>query len=666
MALFSIPTNGQLQPHLTQEWLLTNGLGGFSSSSVLGCNTRRYHGLLCAATLPPVGRILALSRVAETLTFDGNSEQLFELSVNQFREAFHPHGWHYLRSFDLGDTAKWEYEVEGVRITKEVQLLWKQNVVGIRYSITPSRARKIRFGLAPFLSLRDFHGLRHAGDTPFTASQSPRQVSITADQRTVAISSDAGDFEQKPDWWFGHYYAIENDRGMDDTEDLYTPGQFVLESSDTTPRSITLWAAMDRAATFDWDAEIKRRQTAFAAAHTAPPDAHPSHRPILASASESKTIKRLVRAAADFVVVRKMPSGQEGSTVIAGYPWFADWGRDTMISLPGLFLVTGRFEQARQVLSVFAQYCSEGMIPNLFDDYSNEPHYNTVDASLWFIHAVFEYLRYSQDKDTFDKLLRPACQAIIEGYRKGTRFHIKMDEADGLVTQGDENTQLTWMDAKCGGIAFTPRQGKAVEINALWYHALVLMGQNDLAAKVADSFRKAFWISPFRGLADVVNGPPGPNGYAQRDMSLRPNQIFAVSLPNSPLIETQQRAVVEVVRRELLTPMGLRTLPKSDPRYCPRYTGNQFNRDGCYHNGTVWAWLMGGFLSAYLRVNGRSPASIDHARGWLQPLIDQMHTNCVGQVAEIYEAEEPHRMVGCPGQAWSVAEALRLAVELGM
>ena len=361
-----------------------------------------------------------------------------------------------------------------------------------------------------------------------------------------------------------------------------------------------------------------------------------------------------------------MPSGQEGSTVIAGYPWFSDWGRDTMISLPGLFLVTGRFEQAKQVLGVFAQYCSEGMIPNRFDDYSNQPSYNTVDASLWFIHAAFEYLRYTNDKATFDAVLRPACQSIIDGYRRGTRYRIKMDEADGLISQGDANTQLTWMDAKCNGVAFTPRQGKAIEINALWYHALKLMGENDLAAKVSASFKQAFWISPSRGLADVVEGPPGPNGYPRRDQSLRPNQIFAVSLPNSPLTEDQQRAVVDVVRRELLTPMGLRSLARSDSRYHPRYAGNQFERDSGYHNGTVWAWPIGAFLSAYLRVNNNSATAIDHARGWLQPLIDQMHTNCIGQISEIYEAEEPHRMVGCPAQAWSVAEVLRVAVDVGM
>ena len=330
-----------------------------------------------------------------------------------------------------------------------------------------------------------------------------------------------------------------------------------------------------------------------------------------------------------------------------------------MISLPGLFLVPGRFHQARQVLTVFAEYVSEGMIPNNFDDYTNQPHYNTVDASLWFIHACFEYHRLAADTHTFETVLLPACQAILKGYRDGTRFHIAMDPADALITQGDSSTQLTWMDAKCDGIAFTPRQGKAVEINALWYHALILLGESDLAAKVRENFQKQFWISPFRGLCDVVDGP-------RKDTSIRPNQIFAASLPNSPLTTDQQHAVVEVVRRELLTPVGLRTLAKSDPKYIGRYTGPVRQRDEAYHNGAVWPWLIGAFLDAYLKVHNESPASKQQVKQWLTPLIESMDQACIGQLHEIFEADEPHRPVGCFAQAWSVAEALRIAVKVGM
>jgi predicted glycogen debranching enzyme len=337
---------------------------------------------------------------------------------------------------------------------------------------------------------------------------------------------------------------------------------------------------------------------------------------------------------------------------MAGYPWFMDWGRDTMISLPGLLLETKRFDVAFSVLSVFAAHVSEGMVPNLFDDYTGEPHYNTVDASLWFIHACFEYLRESGDRERFEKSLRGACEEIVQGYKTGTRYHIKMDPSDGLVAQGDPSTQLTRMDAKCDGIAFTPRQGKPVEIQALWYNALMLLGHTDLAQQVKKSFLGKFWVSPFRGLADVVDGD-------RRDNSIRPNQIFAASLPHSPLDLEQQRAVVEVVRRELLTPFGLRTLAPGESSYCARIEGGPRQRDAAYHNGTVWPWLMGGFIEAYLKVNGNCEQARSQARQWLAPLLAHMDDACLGQISEVFDADPPHRPAGCFAQAWSVAEVLR-------
>ncbi|MGA2582853.1 MAG: amylo-alpha-1,6-glucosidase [Tepidisphaeraceae bacterium] len=637
MAIYSVETYGELRPHLQEEWLLTNGLASYAAGTVVGCATRRYHGLLCAATLPPVGRVMLLNRIGEILNVEGQADRLLELSICQFGSDFHPRGDRYLRRFDLDDgIARWNYDVEGIRICKEVQLLWQKNAVGIRYRVEPGEQR-LELSLLPFARLLDFHSLRR-GKREFQEEHSPRGCTLADGANRLSIVADGGSYVVQPDWWFGHTYAIETERGLDDTEDLYTPGRFVIQIA--KPTTLTLWASFGEPATFDWDAEIARRKPAK-------------------MKTSSAVLANLSRAAADFIVHRKSPDGKDGSTVIAGYPWFCDWGRDTMISLPGLFLTSGRLDQARQVLSVFAQYVSQGMIPNRFDDYTNEPSYNTVDASLWFIHAVHEYARLSEDVKTFRDVLRPACKQIIEGYTLGTRYNIKVDPADGLVTQGDANTQLTWMDAKCDGIAFTPRQGKAVEINALWHHALRLMGENARADRVAESFRKAFWLSPYRGLADVVDNQ-------RRDSSLRPNQIFAVSLPNSPLTHEQQWAVVETVRRELLTPFGLRTLDKNDPRYRGSYRGGQRQRDEAYHNGTVWPWLIGGFLEAYLKVHNRSDAAVAQARRWLMPLIDQMQHGCIGQIPEIFEGDEPHRPVGCFAQAWSVAEVLRLAVELNM
>jgi predicted glycogen debranching enzyme len=280
---------------------------------------------------------------------------------------------------------------------------------------------------------------------------------------------------------------------------------------------------------------------------------------------------------------------------------------------------------------------------------------------LWFIHAAYEYLRLSADQKTFDAKLLPACKAIIAGYRDGTRYSIHMDPSDSLMCAGDASTQLTWMDAKMGDTVFTPRSGKAVEINALWYNALKLMGFDELADKVAASFQKKFWLSPFRGCYDVIGDESNPTF---KDPQVRPNQIFAASLPFSPLNPDQRKAVVEVVRRELLTPYGLRTLARGEPNYRGRYLGDQFQRDGAYHNGAVWPWLIGPFLEAYLRTNERSPDAIRQASVWLQPLIDILDRGCIGQIPEICEGEEPHRPVGCCAQAWSVAEVLRLAVEL--
>ncbi|HEX8522287.1 MAG TPA: amylo-alpha-1,6-glucosidase [Tepidisphaeraceae bacterium] len=671
MALYSVETFGELEPFVRQEWLITNGLGGFASSTVVGCNARRYHGLLTAATLPPVGRVVTLSRMGEMLILDGDAEHPHELAVNQFKASFHPRGDQYLRKFEIEDHARWAYDVAGVRVTKEVLIPWMKNVVGIRYTVEAPAGRGVELRLYPFVALRDFHGLRHAAGYDMTTVVEGARMRVTAEEMTLHLRADGGRFVRDPKWWYGHVYAIEVDRGFEETEDLFNPGY--LEVSVVGNRTVTVWGALEDQLNYDFDAELKRRRETVTRISGVSPDQAPGSQSAglvgggnLGGGEDSRslTIEKLKRAANDFVVYRKDPDGSQGRTVIAGYPWFSDWGRDTMIALPGLFLVTRRFEEAKQVLSVFAKYVSEGMIPNRFNDYTNEPEYNTVDASLWFVHACFEYLKTSEDRETFEKVLRPACAAIIEGYKRGTRYNIRMEE-DGLVTQGDANTQLTWMDARCDGVSFTPREGKPVEINALWYHALVLMGETALAAKVQASFRKAFWISAFRGLADVVQGGVGGKEY-QRDVQLRPNQIFAVSLTKDLLLAEQQATVVEVVRRELLTPVGLRSLARSDRNYKGRFSGGPFVRDQAYHNGTVWGWLIGPFLEAYLRVHENSADAVAQARRWLSPMLDQMDGACLGQIAEVFEGDEPHRAVGCCAQAWSVSEVLRLAVRLGM
>lgn len=664
MALYCLQTQGSLHPYLSYEWLLTNGMGAFASSTVLGCNTRRYHGLLCAAMKPPVGRIMALNRIGEILCLDGKTDRLLEFSINQFGGTFHPRGDQYLQRIQVGSVIRWDYVVEGVNVTKEVQLVWQRNIVGVRYTLKSPAPRPVQLQLLPFVSLRDFHGLRRSTGTKFAVIATNQQVSVADGDLSLHVNGDNGQYVERPDWWYRHTYARESERGQDDSEDMFTPGAFHLKTADGNA-SITLWAGTEPPGRRDWDEELKRHPQP-----PLPPGSHNSSWRVLlppaaganppADDAAGLTVRRLAHAAADFVVRRTQPDGAPGATILAGYPWFADWGRDTMISLPGLLLATGRFPEAAQVLCLFAQYVSQGMVPNRFDDYTNAPHYNTVDASLWFIHACHEYLRASGDQITFQKTLQPACQAVIDGYERGTRFHIAMDRSDCLISAGDPGTQLTWMDAKQGDTVFTPRHGKAVEINALWYNALKLMGRQDLAAAVAAGFVKAFWISPSRGLYDVIHGN-------HKDDSLRPNQIFAVSLPHSPLNPQQQQAVMELVRHELLTPYGLRTLSRGNTKYQARYGGDIMSRDRAYHNGTVWPWLIGPFLEAYLRVNGRNPDSVRQCRVWLQPLLDHLTgPGCIGQISEIFDGDEPHHPAGCIAQAWSVAEVLRMALQLDM
>lgn len=643
MCVYQVETRGLLEPYLSLEWLLTSGTGGFAMGTVVGCNTRRYHGLLCAAAMPPVGRIMALSRIAEVLYFDG-APRPYDLSVNCFRGAIHPRGYRHLRRFEVDRTARWHYELENAAVDKEVLLVRGTNMVGVRYIVHAAPGRNIELHLMPFVALRDYHALRRrAGDGPWVRLERTR-LAVGEGPHALHMCIDAGHFARREDWWYGHVYPVEAERGLDDTEDLFVPAAAVVPMRGGG--RVTLWASFNEPPRdTDWDA---RR------AHTvAVPES------LRRGSAGSDAVRRLVRASEDFIVQRRRRDGTPAVSILAGYPWFADWGRDTMISLPGLLLCTGRLEEARQVLELYGEHVSEGMIPNRFDDYTSEPSYNTVDASLWFINAVFAYLRRSGDDTPARERLMQACRAIVAGYRKGTRFGIGMDESDALIRAGDATTQLTWMDAKCDGVAFTPRHGKAVEINALWYNALMLLGEDDLAARVRESFVRTFWRNPFRGLYDVVDGD-------RWDGSIRPNQIFAASLPHSPLNIEQQRAVVEVVRRELLTPFGLRTLARDDPGYRGRFGGPPRERDAAYHNGTVWAWLIGPFLDAWLRVNDRSPQSVEQARQWLQPLINHLHDGCLGQISECFEGDEPHRPVGCPAQAWSVAEVLRLAMELGM
>jgi predicted glycogen debranching enzyme len=678
------------------EWLLTNGLGGFAMGTALGAPTRRYHGLLVASLRPPVQRVLTLGHLAETLILRPGTpgEQRADLSVFRFRPGeLHPRGDQYLAEFRKDRSVHWIYRVRsgGTEHTlhKQVTMVRGRNAVGVRYVLSGPEA-SARLVIHPLVALRDFHSLilRETNREWFRTESSPtnpRTLLVQSPAGRLFLQADRAMFHREEQWWYNFQYDLERDRGYDYLEDLFRPGTFVADLiASPAGAELTLSAGADSDLPVDVPAEHAARgareegliRAAAARGRVPKGDAFP----------------RLVVAADDFVVRRvNPPRASEGPgaaeappdrvSIIAGYPWFADWGRDSMIATPGLLLATGRHDEARDVLRTFAGARSAGLIPNLFDDYTGRAAYNTVDASLWFIHACGEYLRATGDRAAFDDEFLPACRDIVAAYLHGTQFGIRADPADDLIAAGDPSTQLTWMDAKRDGIAFTPRHGKPVEVNALWYHALATLAEltatadpawsADLAAlrdRVGESFRRAFW-NPHRDCCYDALTPEG-GGWAPQG-EVRPNQLLAVSLRHSPLTPAQQRAVVRVCTERLLTPHGLRTLEPGDARYRGRYRGRMFDRDAAYHNGTAWPWLLGPYAEALLRSEHFSDAARERARDAVRPLLAYLDADLPGQLPEVFDADDlpgdPQRAGGCPAQAWSVAEVLRvlLLIERG-
>ncbi len=668
------------------EWLLTNGAGGFAMGTALGAPTRRYHGLLIASLQPPVKRIMALSALAETITLSPGAanEQRIDLSTFCFRPGvLHPHGHANLVRFEKDVGVRWHYKAGPGTVIKHLQLLHDVPGAVVRYTVDTG-GRPARLTVRPLVALRDFHAL-NLRDTSHGRFRVGSKGSASVDAGCVITAPDAAlhltcacswggsaEFTRDEQWWYDFQYDIERDRGYDFLEDLFNPGQFTIDiSAGAGKATATVHAAVGGPDPRDIDADERHRRMRLTGLHK-------QLRQTLGGTEPTAELFALAVASDDYVVRRVAPPAgplagtEDRATIIAGYPWFADWGRDSMISLPGLLLTTRRFEEARQVLKTFADHRSQGLIPNVFDDYTGEPHYNTVDASLWFVHAACSYLALSGDALSFNKDLLPACLDVIAHYRKGTRYHIGVDPADGLVYAGDSSTQLTWMDAKRDGIAFTPRQGKAVEINALWYNALSWLadkatgvpGAADLAAlrdKVGASFRKLFWNAELGCLVDHLL--PSHDGWApQREV--RPNQIFAVSLPHSALEPAQAKSVVAYARQRLLTPHAVRTLDQADSRYKGRYRGRMFDRDAAYHNGTSWPWLLGPLAEAALRVGGFTPQARADARSILAGALRWLDQDCPGHLPEVFDGDhtpaDPQQPGGCPAQAWSVAEVLRV------
>jgi len=641
---------GDLEKARNLEWLETNGLGGFSSSTIVGLNTRRYHGLLTAATKPPVGRFVLLSKMEETLFVDGRHH---DLSSNQYAGAVYPQGHRYLTEFRLDPFPTFVYCVEGFEIKKRVFMVHGENTVAIEYDIrVPKDAPACSLEVRPLIAFRDYHGTTHHNDSISRAvSVNGNIADVTPYEGlpTLYFGHNADAMEESGDWYFNFEYSAELERGLDANEDLFNPFvmRFEIQGhrkavviASTQPRPASDAAALKRS-------EVNRRK-----------------RVIEQAPSKDPLIQQLTAAADQFIVERGALN-----TVIAGYHWFADWGRDTMIALPGLTLTTGRPEIARNILEAFAASADRGMLPNRFPDAGETPEYNTVDATLWFFEAVRSYLQYTGDHEFVRARLYTKLKDIIDWHLCGTRYGIRVD-SDGLLTCGEPGSQLTWMDAKIGDWVVTPRTGKPVEIQALWYNALQTLRDlahefndpgpgkflSELAKETSNSFQTLFWNAEAGCLYDVVNGET-------HDASIRPNQIFAVSLRHTMLPSQKERQIVDVVQRELLTPLGLRSLSPRDAHYRPRYEGGVTERDSAYHQGTVWPWLMGPFISAYVKVHGRSAGARTQAENWLKAFDEHLRAGCLGQVSEIADAESPHTPRGCVALAWSVAELLRAASE---
>ncbi|RKI42880.1 glycogen debranching protein [Corallococcus sp. AB004] len=658
---FDFPEGADFSNGVNHEWLLTNGRGGYASGTVVGCNTRRYHGLFIP-TLEKLGRTVLMARMEETALVDGERYRLTSEEHDDGTTV--EDGARHLRHFHLeGLVPVWEYAVGRARLRRRCVMVHGEDTVFLAWEHLSGP--EVTLHLRPFPVMRPHDGpLLKAVGEPIVTLRGPlvelrngedgpiQRMRLYADGPTPYVSLAETSRPQ--------HLRTEKARGYDFTEVQHSPGYFTatLKPGSTLYFGLTTQAPghlLERNPKEVFERELGRQERLLERA--------PEH-------GRTGVPARLVLAADQFIIDPPRPAdaawarsmGLDARSVIAGYPWFTDWGRDTMISMDGLTLATGRYREAAAILRTFEHYVRDGLIPNYFPDGENEGVYHTADATLWFFHAVDRYLEETGDEALLRDLF-PTMQDIVAHHQKGTRFHIGVDPADGLLRQGQEGYQLTWMDAKVEGWVVTPRRGKAVEINALWFNALRLMAgwaerlglesgpYRAAAEKAHGSFNRRFWNEAGGCLYDVVDGEDG-----REDASVRPNQVFAISLKHPVLRRDKWAQVLEVVRRELVTPVGLRSLAPGSRDYKPKYDGDLRARDAAYHQGTVWGWLIGHYVDATLKV---SP-DIKAARALLSGMEDHLSHAGIGQISEIFDATEPYRPRGCFAQAWSVAEALRV------
>jgi len=651
---FGPDTLASLERVLPLEWLLTDGTGSYASSTVVGCNTRRYHGLLVAAQQPPLDRAVLLAKVEEELWVDGKN---YALSTNEYPDVFHPDGHKRLVSFRLRPFPEFLYAAGAALLRKEVILLRGRRAVGISYHLEGAGRAVLR--LTPLLACRGFHELSPP-ETPFAVEHRNLsrgvEVRIRGGHRPldVYLRVATGEFEPQPLRFHRMTYRREGERGLDREEQLFSPGALIIPLETRRPATFIASAAPLPEVSL----ETERRR-----------EVERLHRLVEVAGAHWELERALTLAADAFLVsgrgaAEAAPAAGLADAVIAGYPWFDVWGRDALIALEGLTLVTGRFAEARAVLLMLAERTVEGVVPNFLGVTPSQDAFNSIDASLWFVHAVARYLDYTGDEATVRQRLWPTVQEILVAYRRGTRYDIRVDR-DGLLAGGSRETQLTWMDATVNGQPVTPRHGKAVEVNALWYNALCAAAA--LAARCGGSpepyqqqaelvrtcFNEVFWCEESQCLCDCIAG-------GVRDARLRPNQVLAISLPHPVLDRRRWGPVLAAVREHLYTPLGLRTLAPSEPGYRGTCTGPAHERDSAYHQGTGWAWLLGPYYEAYLKLHGFSQSARRAVAQALQVWSGHLREAGLGTVSEIFDGDPPHRPRGCIAQAWGVAELLRL------
>jgi predicted glycogen debranching enzyme len=644
---------GDLAAAEQREWLVTNGIGGFASGTVGGSLTRRYHGLLFAALQPPLGRTLLAAKFEEAAECSGSR---FELSTNRWAGgAVSPQGYRHIESFRLEGTAPvWNFAFSDALLEKRVWMAQGENTTCVSYRLL--RGSPVELELKALVNYRDYHSTTRAGDWQMRVQPSEHGLRVSPFDGATPfyLLSNSAVPEPAHAWYHNFDLPAERYRGLDDREDHLHAGTFRarLAAGETLLMVLSMRQDPLLNAEEAWHLRAARDAALLERFAASSP----------AAAAAPAWLGQLALAADQFIARRPLRDDPDALTVMAGYPWFGDWGRDTMIALPGLTLATGRPEIARNILRTFARFADRGMLPNLFPDAAGAPEYNTVDAALLFFEALRRYHAATQDLELIAELF-PVLQEIVEWHARGTRYAIEADPADGLLRAGQPGVQLTWMDARVGERVVTPRIGKPVEVNALWLNALATMRDfcrllNKTAAGCELMLRQArrnfqkFWNAEAGCCFDVIDGPEG------NDATLRPNQVLAVALPECALTPAQQRGVVEACARHLLTSHGLRSLAPGHPEFQGRYGGSPRERDAAYHQGTVWAWLLGPFVEAHLRVFGDR----EQAARFLAPMADHLLAHGLGSVSEIFDGDPPHAPRGCCAQAWSVAEVLRVAL----